>query len=61
MQTNLASLTALNNRYYKATTGATASTWIRDKAASVSLLLDVVLSSANDSSNSISQRMDVPT
>ncbi|KJA28016.1 hypothetical protein HYPSUDRAFT_83094 [Hypholoma sublateritium FD-334 SS-4] len=34
MQTNLASLTALNNRYYKATTGATASTWIKDKAAS---------------------------
>ncbi|KAF9563143.1 Zn-dependent exopeptidase [Agrocybe pediades] len=34
MQTNLNSLTAFNNRYYKASTGASASTWIRDKAAS---------------------------
>ncbi|KDR80659.1 hypothetical protein GALMADRAFT_241018 [Galerina marginata CBS 339.88] len=34
MQLNLATLTAFNNRYYKATTGASASTWIRDKAAS---------------------------
>lgn len=35
MQTNLNSLTAFNNRYYKATTGASASTWIKDKVASV--------------------------
>lgn len=61
MQTNLASLTALNNRYYKATTGATASTWIKDKAASVNLPFNAVSSEANLQSNSISQRMDAPT
>jgi len=31
LQTNLASLTAYNNRYYKATTGANASNWILSK------------------------------
>ncbi|KAJ3510835.1 hypothetical protein NLJ89_g4450 [Agrocybe chaxingu] len=31
MQTSLTALTNFNNRYYRATTGASASTWIRDK------------------------------
>ncbi|KAF8159523.1 Zn-dependent exopeptidase [Crassisporium funariophilum] len=35
MQSYLAKLTAFNNRYYKATTGASASTWIRDTVAGI--------------------------
>jgi leucyl aminopeptidase len=35
MQTNLASLTAFNNRYYTSSTGADASTWILNKVQSI--------------------------
>ncbi|KAF9534663.1 aminopeptidase [Crepidotus variabilis] len=35
MQGYLANLTAFNNRYYKATTGQQASTWIRDTVAGI--------------------------
>ncbi|KAF8966332.1 aminopeptidase [Flammula alnicola] len=34
MQSDLATLTAYNNRYYKSMTGAAASTWIKDKITS---------------------------
>lgn len=36
MQSNLNTLAAFNNRYYKAATGASASTWIKDRIAGVS-------------------------
>lgn len=38
MQANLNTLTAYNNRYYKATTGSQASSWIKDKIQSVRLV-----------------------